>query len=610
MIHFGTGGWRAVIGDEFTRANVRLLTQGLANRILKEGTAEQGVVIGYDRRFLSDTAAWWAIEVLVGNGIRVTLIDRPSPTPTTMWTVRRLGAAYGMAVTASHNPALYNGIKLFLPGGRDADQGVTDELTASLQGLTDADVRSVEAHEARSSELGTIQRSINWYLDAIIDKLDTETIRHAHMHIVLDPMFGVSETSLQTILLTARCQVDVIHDRHDPLFGGRMPSPTEGTVTTLRNAVVDSGADLGIATDGDADRLGIIDDTGAYLTPNQVLVLLYDYLLTRKGWSGPAVRNMSTTHLLDRVAAAHGQVCYEVPVGFKWISAKMAETGAVIGGESSGGLTVRGHIPGKDGVYAGSLLVEAVAASGKRLSELYAFISHLSPKPAGGYGDDSEGRFMHITPDFIVTERDGELLISLVGERDLPPLRLSPTYLALLEQHKDQRDGSRQSREAMTFLRHKVEQARWFIDAIHQREETLRKTMTAIVEHQRAFFLTGEVSALRPMILKDIAEATGLDISTISRVSNSKSVQTDYGVYMLKFFFGEGILNDEGESVSTREVREALAELIAGEDKRQPLSDEQLTQLLAARGYPIARRTVAKYREQLRLPVARLRREL
>ena len=409
MIHFGTGGWRAVIGDEFTRANVRLLTQGLANRILKEGTAEQGVIIGYDRRFLSDTAAWWAIEVLVGNGIRVTLIDRPSPTPTTMWTVRRLGAAYGMAVTASHNPALYNGIKIFLPGGRDADQAVTDELTASLQGLTDTDVRSVEAHEARSSELVTIQRSINWYLDAIIDKLDTETIRHAHMHIVLDPMFGVSETSLQTILLTARCQVDVIHDRHDPLFGGRMPSPTEGTVTTLRNAVVESGADLGIATDGDADRLGIIDDTGAYLTPNQVLVLLYDYLLTRKGWSGPAVRNMSTTHLLDRVADAHGQVCYEVPVGFKWISAKMAETGAVIGGESSGGLTVRGHIPGKDGVYAGSLLVEAVAASGKRLSELYADI-------VARYGE----LVMVENAYGFTSERRAELQERIFGAHDLP----------------------------------------------------------------------------------------------------------------------------------------------------------------------------------------------
>ena len=255
-------------------------------------------------------------------------------------------------------------------------------------------------------------------------------------------------------------------------------------------------------------------------------------------------------------------------------------------------------------------LCSCLGVSEERLSELYTFVSHLSPKPASGYGDDSEGRFAHFTPDFIVTERDGELLISLVGERDLPPLRLSPTYLALLEEQKGQRGDSRQSREAFTFLKHKVEQARWFIDAIQQREETLRKTMTAIVAHQRDFFLTGEISALRPMILKDIAEATGLDISTISRVSNSKSVQTDFGVYMLKFFFGEGIINDEGESISTREVREALAKLIAEEDKRKPLSDEQLTQLLSERGYPIARRTVAKYREQLRLPVARLRREL
>ena len=255
-------------------------------------------------------------------------------------------------------------------------------------------------------------------------------------------------------------------------------------------------------------------------------------------------------------------------------------------------------------------LCSCLGVSEERLAELYTFVSHLSPKPASGYGDDSEGRFAHFTPDFIVTERDGELLISLVGERDLPPLRLSPTYLALLEEQKGQRGDSRQSREAFTFLKHKVEQARWFIDAIQQREETLRKTMTAIVAHQRDFFLTGEISALRPMILKDIAEATGLDISTISRVSNSKSVQTDFGVYMLKFFFGEGIINDEGESISTREVREALAKLIAEEDKRKPLSDEQLTQLLSERGYPIARRTVAKYREQLRLPVARLRREL
>ena len=411
MIQFGTGGWRAVIGDEFTRANVRLLTQGLADLIAEEGSADRGVIIGYDRRFLSDTAAWWAVEVLVGNGIRVTIIDRPSPTPTTMWTVGRLGAAYGMAVTASHNPALWNGIKVFLPGGRDADKEFTDGLETRVARLTDMDVRSVEPEEARVSELVTVQKSLNWYLDAILDKLDTDTIRHAHLHLVLDPMFGVSETSLQTILLTSRCQLDVIHDRHDPLFGGRMPSPTEGTLMALKNAVLESEADMGIATDGDADRLGIIDDRGTYLTPNQVLVLLYDYLLTRKGWTGPAVRNMSTTHLLDRVAQAHGQVCYEVPVGFKWISAKMAETDAVIGGESSGGLTVRGHIPGKDGVYAGSLLVEAVASSGKSLSQLYADIV------------DRYGELVMVEAAYgFTSERRAELTDRIYGEHDVPEL--------------------------------------------------------------------------------------------------------------------------------------------------------------------------------------------
>ena len=146
-------------------------------------------------------------------------------------------------------------------------------------------------------------------------------------------------------------------------------------MSPLRQAVLERGADLGIATDGDADRLGIIDDTGAYISPDQVLVLLYEYLLTGKGWTGPVVRNMSTTHLLDRVAEAHGQECHEVPVGFKWISAKMAETDAVIGGESSGGLTVRGHIPGKDGIQAAGLLVEMVARAGKPLSEIYADIA-------------------------------------------------------------------------------------------------------------------------------------------------------------------------------------------------------------------------------------------
>ena len=371
MIRFGTGGWRAVIADEFTRANVRRVAQALAARMHDEGVAQQGLCLTYARRFLSDMAADWVAEVMVGNGIPVTLVTHPVPTPMCMWTVKHDDLPYGIAVTASHNPAEYNGIKVFTRGGRDADVTVTDDLGRRLETIGEGDVRSIAPEDLHSSPLLTTQQSINWYLDAILEQLDLDAIRHAHLSVVLDPMFGVAQTSLQTVLVTARCHVQVINARHDPLFGGRMPSPAQGTLAPLQQAVLESGADLGIATDGDADRLGIIDDKGRYLTPNQILVLLYDYLLTRKGWSGPAVRNMSTTHLLDRVAEAHGQTCYEVPVGFKWISAKMQETGAIIGGESSGGLTVAGHIPGKDGIHAGSLLVEAVAASGRSLSELY-----------------------------------------------------------------------------------------------------------------------------------------------------------------------------------------------------------------------------------------------
>lgn len=372
MIAFGTGGWREIIGDGFTKENVQLIAQGLSNRMKTEGVADRGIVIGYDRRFLSDVAAWWATAVFVANQIPVTLINRPAPTPMFMWTVRDKKTPYGMAITASHNPALYNGIKIFTEGGRDAEADITQELQDLINSLTSDDVIEMESDEARNSPLLTLQTSMNWYIDSIINQLNMEAIRHSHLHIVLDPMFGVSQTSLQTILMTARVNVEVINARHDTLFGGRLPSPNAETLEDLKRAVLDRGADMGIATDGDADRLGIIDDQGRFLSPNQILVLLYNYLLTEKGWHGPCVRNMSTTHLLDRVAEANGEKCYEVPVGFKYISAKMAETDAVIGGESSGGLTVRGHIPGKDGIYSGSLLVEMVAVSGRKLSEIYA----------------------------------------------------------------------------------------------------------------------------------------------------------------------------------------------------------------------------------------------
>ena len=213
------------------------------------------------------------------------------------------------------------------------------------------------------------------YLDSIMEKIDMEAIRARRPRVVLDPMYGVSLTGLMTILFTARCDVDVINDRHDAFFGGHLPAPNPETLRDLQGSVADHHADVGIATDGDADRLGIIDERGRYVTANEVLVLLYYYLLKYKGWKGAAVRNIATTHMLDRVAEAFGETCYEVPVGFKHISRGMEEHDALIGGESSGGLTVRGHISGKDGLYAAALLVEMLSVTGKPLSRLLRELS-------------------------------------------------------------------------------------------------------------------------------------------------------------------------------------------------------------------------------------------
>ncbi|SNU01875.1 Phosphoglucomutase/phosphomannomutase, alpha/beta/alpha domain I [Ruaniaceae bacterium KH17] len=183
MIHFGTGGWREIIGDQFTRENVRRITQALCNRMSAEGVTERGIVVGYDRRFLSGEAALWATEVFLGNGVPVTLIDRFAPTPMIMWTVRDKNCAYGLAVTASHNPALYNGLKIFTEGGRDAELAVTDEIAAAANALTVDDVVGIESYEVDASPLLTKQSSINWYIDAIIEKLDMDTIRHGHLHV-------------------------------------------------------------------------------------------------------------------------------------------------------------------------------------------------------------------------------------------------------------------------------------------------------------------------------------------------------------------------------------------------------------------------------------------
>ncbi|MGR5167901.1 phosphoglucomutase/phosphomannomutase family protein [Vibrio astriarenae] len=370
MIKFGTGGWRAFIGEEFTRDNVELVAQAVANILTNEQVAERGFVVGYDRRFLSDKAGKWFAQVLAANQIKVSFIDKFVPTPVVMFKAKEMNCAYSACITASHNPADYNGIKIFIEGGRDADEIITQKIEDQIAYLTKADVRTVDFELAVEQQSIELINPMNEFVDSIIAFIDIEAIKHANLKVLIDPMFGVAKNALQTVLINGRCDVDVINDGKNPDFGGLMPSPSAATLYRLKHLVASEGYDLGIGTDGDADRLGIIDEKGHFIHPNEVLMLLYYYLLEYKGWSGSVVRNLATTHLLDKIAADHGEKCFEVPVGFKHISSQMEQDNSLIGGESSGGLTIRGHIKGKDGVFASSLLVEMISVTGKKLSEM------------------------------------------------------------------------------------------------------------------------------------------------------------------------------------------------------------------------------------------------
>ena len=261
MIKFGTGGWRAVIGDEFTKKNIQLLAQAMCNKMKAEGKTDKGMIIGYDKRFLSKEAMRWMGQVFAAQEITTLLVNKSAPTPLIMFYVEKHEMPYGMMVTASHNPAIYNGVKVFTYGGRDADENQTKEIEDYASKIDVDSIEEMDYDEAVSKELIKEIYPLNEYLDNIINAVDMQKIRNAGLRVALDPMYGVSEIPLKTLLLTARCDVETIHDRHDTLFGGKLPSPSALTLRGLMTRVIDYGFDIGIATDGDADRIGVIDDT-------------------------------------------------------------------------------------------------------------------------------------------------------------------------------------------------------------------------------------------------------------------------------------------------------------------------------------------------------------
>ena len=368
-IKFGTGGWRAIIGEDFTRSDVKRVAYGVVELMKKQKKTDKPVVIGYDRRFLSDRGAKWIAEVLAENNIEVYFLKRSAPTPLIMHIVKDMELHYGMAVTASHNPFEYNGIKLIIDEGRDADVETTELLESLIPDTYEAQHMCFDEMVTKG-KIKYLKNPFNKYIDDILSQLDVPALRNRGLRVLFDSMHGSGAYPLLTIFNTVRCTVDTVNTNKDAYFGGMMPAPTECTLSRLRKDVVDGKYDLGIALDGDGDRLGIIDNNGRYINANEILCMLYYYLVKYQGWKGPVVRNLATTHMLDKIAESFGEKCYEVPVGFKYISSKIDEVDAVLGGESSGGLTVRGHIHGKDSIYAASLFAEMISVLNKTPSEI------------------------------------------------------------------------------------------------------------------------------------------------------------------------------------------------------------------------------------------------
>lgn len=371
-IVFGTGGWRAVIGEGYTLANVRRLTQAIANEVVRQGLEDKGVVIGGDRRFLSRDSAIAAAEVFAGNTIPVRLLPDDVPTPLVTFAAPHLGAAYGIIVTSSHNPPEWNGIKVFRSDGSLPLDDETDRYQDEANAMSVSDVIALDIDLARRAGMIDERPLTEPYIDAIEQIIDVDAARGSELRVVVDPMYGTSQLTLGTILSDMRVRADFIHAAHNPLFGGVAPAPDLQRLSALIGMIRDEPGryQLGLATDGDSDRIGIVDERGEYVSTNDLLLLLYWYLHEVRGERGGVVRNLATTHLLDRLAAHFGEESREVRVGFKHVVAGMEEIGAVLGGESSGGLTIRGWLLGKDGIFACALVVEMLARTGRTISQL------------------------------------------------------------------------------------------------------------------------------------------------------------------------------------------------------------------------------------------------
>lgn len=370
MIKFGTGGWRAVIGEEFTFNNVRRVAKAVALYLKEIGQDHKPVVVGHDLRFLSGRFSRAFSEILVQNNIKVWFIEQVVPTPMLMYAVDQEHLAMGVMITASHNPSEYNGIKIIVEGGKDAPVQITDRLEQLCASISDLEAPALSFLDSIEQGLIVYYSNKNAYIDSLLAQIDVKAVQSLNLNVLFNPMFGVAKDIMAMCLASLRCSLDLINAGRDTMFGQRTPSPSRESLQDMEYLMKQGKYHIGIATDGDSDRIGLYDEKGNYIDANEILKLLYYYLKEYRGEKGGVVRNLTTTHVLDRIAHSFGEPAYEVPVGFKHISQKMDEENLLLGGESSGGLKIRGHVNGKDGILAALLAVEMMAKTKKTLSKL------------------------------------------------------------------------------------------------------------------------------------------------------------------------------------------------------------------------------------------------
>ncbi len=371
-IRFGTDGWRAVIAEDYTFEHVRAVAQATAGWLRRTGQGRSGVVVGYDTRFLSAAFANATAEVLAANGIAVALGSRAAPTPALSHAVLDRGAAAGVVITASHNPARWNGFKVKQASGNSAPPEITREIEEAVPAILDGGGAAGGANGGAAAKIERFDPNPP-YLAALREFVDLERIREAGLRVVVDSMYGAAGGLTAAAIGEGETTVHELHGEPNPAFPGmRAPEPIAPNLGALMRLLEGGGHDVGLATDGDGDRFGLVDEQGRFLNQLQVFALLVRYLLEVRGERGAIVRSITTTRMVDLLGERHGCPVIETPVGFKHLGPRMIKEDAVVAGEESGGYAFRGHIPERDGVLSGLLLLDYMVQTGKPASQLLA----------------------------------------------------------------------------------------------------------------------------------------------------------------------------------------------------------------------------------------------